>query len=475
MKNHCLLSALMAALSLIPTGRAPAQTFTTLYSFTNASDGEGPGELILSGNTLYGTTGSGGPSSSGTIFEVNTDGSGFATLYSFTAIDNENSPPYSFNSDGADPNRSLVLSGNTLYGTASHGGAWGCGTVFQLNTNGTGFATIFSFTYADSDEGAQTPFAGVILSGNTLYGTTSAGGGGGGNGCVFSVDTNGNFADLHGFTGGSGGDLPVAGLIVSGNTLYGTTADGGAANSGTVFKVNTHGTGFATLHKFTALTGTSGLGGAGINSDGADPNRSLVLSGNTLYGTAYGGGASGNGTVFQVNTDGTGFATLHSFTGANGDGAGPEAGLILSGNTLYGTTVFGGAGGLGTVFQVNTDGTGFATLYSFTGCSYGVNPFAGVILSGNTLYGTASSVCSGYGGVVFSLSLPFPQLSIIRSETNVVLSWPANFPGFTLQSTTNIDSPATWTPVSTTPVVVNGQDTVTNAICGTQQFYSLQK
>ena len=56
------------------------------------------------------------------------------------------------------------------------------------------------------------------------------------------------------------------------------------------------------------------------------------------------GGSSGNGTVFAVNTDGTGFTNLHSFTAGvdlqlytNSDGAYPYAGLILSGNTLYGT------------------------------------------------------------------------------------------------------------------------------------------
>ena len=68
----------------------------------------------------------------------------------------------------------------------------------------------------------------------------------------------------------------------------------------------------------------------------------MILSGNTLYGTATDGGSSGNGTVFAVNTDGTGFTNLHSFTAldlyyTNSDGANPYAGLILSGNTLYGT------------------------------------------------------------------------------------------------------------------------------------------
>src|SRR6266568_4754674 len=92
----------------------------------------------------------------------------------------------------------------------------------------------------------------------------------------------------------------------------------------------------------------------------------LILSGNTLYGTASGGGSSGVGTVFAINTDGTGFTTLHSFAG-RGDGANPLAGLILSNNVLYGTAAGGGSSGNGTVFKVSTDGTGFTNLYSFTG------------------------------------------------------------------------------------------------------------
>src|SRR5207237_2510237 len=115
-----------------------------------------------------------------------------------------------------------------------------------------------------------------------------------------------------------------------------------------------------------------------INSDGNGPDGTLILSGKTLYGTASGGGSFGNGTVFAVNTDGTGFTTLHSFTATstnssgvytNNDGANPYAGLILSGNTLYGTAQNGGSAGIGTVFAVKTDGTGFTTLYSFTALS----------------------------------------------------------------------------------------------------------
>ena len=475
--NLFLLPVLMAGLALMLAGRMTAQTFTTLHSFTpttppsTGSDGAGPwAGLILSGNTLYGTTVRGGSSDRGTVFAVNTDGSAFTILYSFTGFD-----------DGAYPYAGLILSGNTLYGTAYSGGSSGSGTVFAVNTDGTGFTTVYSFT--GGSDGAD-PWAGLILSGDTLYGTVS-GGGSSGSGTVFAVNTNGTgFATLYSFTAASGsyphyinsdGVDPEGVLILSGNTLYGTARQGGSSGGGTVFAVNTDGTGFTTLYSFTASSDIVIVG----------PYAGLILSGNTLYGTANGGGSSSNGTVFAVNTNGTGFTTLHSFTAASGsypnyinsDGAYPGAGLILSGNTLYGMARQGGSSGGGTVFAVNTDGTGFANLHSFTafwnGNSDGGLPESGLILSGNTLYGTAWVGGSSGRGTVFSLSLPPPRLTIIPSAANVILAWPTNATGFTLQSTTNLGSLAFWTTNSPRPVVVNGQNTVTNPISGAQEFYRL--
>ncbi len=489
--------------------------FTTLHSFTGGNDGGDPrAGLVLSGNTLYGTASAGGSSGQGTVFSVNTDGTGFAALHGF-------SPEASRNADGANALAGLISSSNTLYGTASAGGSSGQGTVFRVNTDGTGFTTLHSFT--GGNDGGD-PRAGLVLSGNTLYGTASASGSSG-HGTVFSVKTDGSaFTTLHSFAEGNDGAWPLAGLILSGNALYGTATLGGGSSSraGMVFSVNTDGTGFTTLHSFSGgsdganpqaglvlsgntLYGTAAYGGLyrvsggtvfSVNTDGtgfktlhtftgtndgAEPYAGLVLSGNTLYGTAAYGGSSNKGTVFSVSTDGTGFTTLYSFTGGS-DQASPHAGLLLSGNTLYGATdnafftafFYGESSGTGTVFRVNTDGTGFKTLYRFTGGSDGGDPFAGLILSGNTLYGTAQSGGSSGNGTVFSLSLP-PQLTIIPSRTNLILTWPAYATGFTLQFTTNLASPATWTTVSPGPVVVSGLNTVTNPITGAQQFYRLSQ
>src|SRR5690242_13327425 len=69
---------------------------------------------------------------------------------------------------------------------------------------------------------------------------------------------------------------------------------------------------FTTLHHFIARSGNPA--GFQTNSEGAYPNAGLVLLGQTLYGTAISGGAYGNGTLFAINTDGTGFTNIHDFT-----------------------------------------------------------------------------------------------------------------------------------------------------------------
>jgi uncharacterized repeat protein (TIGR03803 family) len=197
--------------------------------------------------------------------------------------------------------------------------------------------------------------------------------------------------------------------------------------------------------------------------------------------TSRGGFYSG-GTIYSLNTDGTGFTNLHSFADTNG--IYPEAELMLSGNILYGTATRGGnppPNGEGTVFAVNTNGADFTTLYLFSALSYYSNPptnsdGAGLstrlILSGNTLYGTAYAGGGSGVGTVFALSLPL-QLAITLSGADVILSWPTNATNFTLQSTTNLVSSAAWRTNSSAPVSVSGQYVVTNPITGSQMFYRL--
>ena len=498
-KYPFVISVLTAALGLMLAGHARAQIFTNLHSFTalvpgytngsfvfySNSDGALPiGGLVILGDTLYGTASSGGTGNVGTVFSLRTNGTGFTTLHHFSAYP-----------DGGPPRAGLTVAGNTLYGTTKVG-EYGDGSIFHLNIDGAGYTRLASFL---SDIEAYP--LGLILSNDTLYGTESGGhqssnghvyGGG-----VFGVKTNsiccGNVEQFYTFSEAPAyspivnfdGAYINSGLVLSSNWLYGTANYGGGWGYGTVFAVNTNGQ-IRLLHQFTAINN-------GINSDGVNPNGGLVLLGTTLYGTARNGGASGIGTVFAINTDGTGFTNLHIFSPNsyyNSGGAQP-GGLILSGNLLYGTTSQGGSSGSGTVFAINTDGTGFNTLYSCTALiPYYTNQFGavtytnsdgagpgGLIISGNTLYGITDSGGSSGNGTIFSLSLPItpPQLNIIRSAGTVILSWPTNYAGFNLQSTTNLLPSAVWTTNLPSPVIVNGQYAVTNPVTGRQQFFRLSQ
>jgi uncharacterized repeat protein (TIGR03803 family) len=368
----------------------PAQTYTVLKSFTGSDGGWPSAGLVVAGSTLYGTTWWGGNS---TVFER-----GLGVVFELNTDGSGYTVLKAFNgSDGDEPGAGLVLAGSTLYGTAADGGSPLGGVVFKVNTDGTGYAVLKNFSGSDG----MSPVGGLVLSGSTLYGTTEYGGSSD-YGVVFRLNTDGSgYAVLKSFTG-SDGEHPVAGLVLSGSTLYGTTAYGGSSYSptddgyGVVFKVNTDGSGYAVLKSFSG-------------SDGRTPFAGLVLAGRTLYGTTEYGGSPynppnnyGNGVVFKVNTDGTDYTVLKSFSGS--DGANPvTADLRLSGATLYGTTAYGGSSGSGVIFKVNTDGTDYTVLKSFGG-SDGMTPFAGLVFAGGTLYGTTFYGGSLGKGVVFCLA-----------------------------------------------------------------------
>ena len=378
---------------------AASATYTVLKNF-NGSDGWQPdGGLVLSGSTLYGTAAGGGSSGDGVVFKMNADGLGYTVLKNFTG------------SDGSAPVADLLLSGNTLYGTTDEGGNYD-GVVFKMNTDGSGYTLLKNFTL---DDGFAL-WGGLVLSGNMLYGTASEGGGSGGNGAgvVFKVNTDGSgFAVLKFFMGSDGGVPYHGNLVLSGSTLYGMALN--------VFKVNTDGSGYTVLKNFNG-------------SDGYNPFAGLVLAGSTLYGTTGAGGSSysstnqGYGVVFKMNTDGSGYTVLKNFNGS--DGYFPLADLVLSGNTLYGTTEYGGSAynptnnlGFGVVFMLNTDGLGYTVLKRFTG-SDGMWPFGRLVLAGSTLYGTTEAGGSSYSstdaghGVVFKLSLLLPTIvTPARSQT----------------------------------------------------------
>lgn len=326
-----------------------------LYSFTGTGgDGARPYSALVrdaQGN-FYGTTAFGGnPGCSlggetgcGVVYKLSATGKE-KVLYSFTGT----------GGDGEFPYAGLVrdAQGN-LYGTTYDGGdfgcnpTYGCGTVFKVDTTRKE-TVLYSFTATGGD--GLGPNAGLLRDGQgNLYGTTVSGGTA--FGTVFKLDLSSTETVLHTFTGSTGKDgaAPYAGLVRDklGN-LYGTTVSGGTGSCtggcGTVFKLDPSGT-ETVLYSFT-----------GTGGDGEFPAAGLVLDGKgNLYGTTYAGGLAscflGCGIVFKVDPSGT-ETVLYSFTGTSGDGKYPHGGLVLDKlGILYGTTYGGGATGYGTVFML---------------------------------------------------------------------------------------------------------------------------
>ena len=245
-----------------------------------------------------------------------------------------------------------------------------------------GFTNLHSFVFTNG----TTPYAGLLVAGNTLYGTAENYGGGGNCGSVFKLAADGSsFTNMHTFDQGTDGGNPYAGLVLAGGRLYGTTIFGGSSNYGCIFAINPNGSGLTNLHSFPVLAYASF---PYTNGEGAYPSTSLLVSGGTLYGTASGGGAYGWGVAFAMGTNGLGYTNLHSFSDA--DGQYPSA-LLLSGNTLYGTASGGGNTGYGSLFKLRTDGSAFTNFYSFTAKDYaaqtnadGAFPVGGLVMSGST-------------------------------------------------------------------------------------------
>jgi uncharacterized repeat protein (TIGR03803 family) len=144
---------------------------------------------------------------------------------------------------------------------------------------------------------------------------------------------------------------------------------------------------------------------------------------NTLYGTSITGGANNFGCVFSTNLTLSTFNLVYSFTNGNG-GSGPGAGLILIGNKLYGTASAGGSATQGTVFSIditNPNSPVFST-YSLTG--NGKSPTCTLLSYNNVLYGTTkSSVSPGGGtGVIFSISPTFTGYTELQTVSDMSTS-----------------------------------------------------
>jgi uncharacterized repeat protein (TIGR03803 family) len=360
-----------------------ASGYHLLYSFKGGKDGFQPESGLTDVNgKLYGTTASGGDISCysghgcGTVFEVSSNGT-HNVLHRFAGY------PY----DGESPQAGLISVSGNLYGTTTQGGVSSfSGTVYKITTSGD---EKIVYTFLGVNDG-QYPVAELLYAHGLLFGTTEYGGyhscyGSFACGTIFSTSLSGTENILHRFTGNGDGQWPVAGLTELNGRFYGTTKQADASKAGTVFEITPSGK----KHAIYSFKG---------GRDGAYPYGPLTVLNGKLYGTTLLGGAYNLGTLFAVSPAGK-ESIIHAFKGSASDGAYPATRLIVINGELYGTTGGGGAHscsasgtGCGTVFSISASGRE-KLLYSFAGGKDGAWPHAGLVNVSGTLYGTTE-----YGG-----------------------------------------------------------------------------
>lgn len=362
--------------------------FTKLYDFLGGSDGQEPyGSLLSEGGFLYGMTKGDGTNSLGTIFKIKSDGTGYSKLLDFNGV------------NGSTPFGSLISDGSFLYGITQKGGTGtcpgGCGVIFKIKSDGTGYSLLHNFSAGNGS--GYYPLNSLVSDGTFLYGMTTSGGTSlQGWGTIFKIKADGTgYSKLFDFDSINGA-TPQGELITDGTFLYGMTTYGGTSpnpqGDGIIFKIKTDGTGFSKVFDFQGYP------------DGGRPYGSLISDGTFLYGMTSNGGTGhywygvGDGVIFKIKPDGTGYSQLYDFPG-HPSGCNPHGSLITDGTFLYGMTYSGGIGdnfvseGDGIIFKLKPDGTEYSRLYSFAIAPNGGRSYGSLITDGTFLYGMTS-----YGG-----------------------------------------------------------------------------
>ncbi|MGA8535739.1 MAG: choice-of-anchor tandem repeat GloVer-containing protein [Candidatus Tumulicola sp.] len=417
---------------------------STLYVFQGKPDAGGAFGGLLAGSSgeFYGVSNQGGTHNAGAVYEVSSSGSE-QVLYSFRG-----------GADGQGSESGLIAgNGGVLYGVTDGGGgastcplSYGCGTVFEMVPNGSGYSEHVLYAFQGHPDGVS-PLGNLSLDkSGALYGTTNSGGaattctdstGVVGCGTVFKLTPSGSgYSEkiVYSFHGGSDGEFPKDTLIADAKgALYGTTYGGGGTSGcepissgdtscGTVFKVLPSGA-ERVLYRFQGgANDGSNPRAALLDGKGGGDKRPRPLFGATLFGGGANGGLGG-GTVFELTPAKSGYAEriIHNFSITPGDGVRPndQNGLIADASgDLFGTTFVGGKGdsikcGCGTVFELTPSGSGYTEtiLHSFKGLPEGAQPRASLTAdTSGTLYGTTfiggdkQSRCHGRCGVVFKVA-----------------------------------------------------------------------
>ncbi|HEV8512814.1 MAG TPA: choice-of-anchor tandem repeat GloVer-containing protein, partial [Cyclobacteriaceae bacterium] len=175
-------------------------------------------------------------------------------------------------------------------------------------------------------------------------------------------------------------------------TLWGETSNGGATGGGTVFKTNYDGTGFTKIKDFV------------LDVPGNNPNSRLSIGpspnlNGKLYGYSIGSGTYSLGLIFQYDPATNAYTNVFDFDGTNG--ATPEGALLLYGTKFYGVTYNGGINGAGTLFEFDPATNSLTKKVDFQLTSTGGIPSGYLTLFNNKLYGTTSNGGANNAGTIF--------------------------------------------------------------------------
>lgn len=278
-----------------------------------------------------------------------------------------------------------------FFGSRITGGAGGFGDVFRTEEDASGLTPLHEFPAFAGD--GKTPGGLLLAQDGRLYGGTTSGGTGGlfgDGGVLYRMNTDGSdYTILRHLDTQTDGRHAAAALIQdAGGVLYGVLRNGGTATvgeggNGTVFKMNPDGTGFTVLHVFISPVIIP------ASTDGYDPRDTLIEGPDgMLYGTTALGGTAGRGTIFRIGKHGSGYQIIRHFQN-DSQGSAPESRLFYGGDGyLYGTTDSSSPVTGATIFQLKLDGSEYRALGRFGGAH--LQHGALVEMPDGLLYGTAS-------------------------------------------------------------------------------------
>jgi uncharacterized repeat protein (TIGR03803 family)/YD repeat-containing protein len=467
-----------------------ASNYQTLHNFAGeqnslSPDGANPRHnamaLSADGTTLYGMTVAGGAGQA----VPNVDGDGVVFSYNltlpvanaYTILHNWGVTP----NDGAVSHGSLFLDDatSTMYGMTEQGGAQGKGILFAMSTNGLNEDVLWTFgqdsmgnkTDAFGTEPHATPNLVSFNGDEHLYGMTRKGGVAPDgteldDGVLYDYDlTRQTMTVLHTFgtVATNDGATPFHGIPqFQDGVLYGMTTDGGQdaqgqpANNGIVFSYDLNPgdpNPYKVLHYFQ--------GEASLANDGVNPDGSVTVIGNKLYGVTTGGGTHNQGIFFSMNLDGSDYQIPFNFYDTAGtsvvpavtEGAHPIDSLTPQVHpdgsiTFYGLTQEGGTAdsstnphGAGVIFAITLPSSSSAPAAALSTSvnlqQVQVTPGLGAEAVALTAQVASPGVVVGEGTVTFSLagqavsaavngngrataSLSLPALSTARPQTVTV-------------------------------------------------------